>query len=68
MRPHRGSGRVQVVVVGVAAAAELPLQRRAHVAGREVHQRQRQQRARRLIQPRSLQQERRLILQSSILK
>ena len=54
--PHWWRGRVQVVVIRVAAPAELPLQRRANIAGREVHQRQRKQRPRRLLQPRRLQQ------------
>lgn len=45
---------MQVVVIGVAAAGDLPVQRGAHVAGRKVHQRQCMQRARCLIQPRRL--------------
>lgn len=51
---HQGRCRVEVVVVGVAAARKLPLDGCAHVARREVHQRQRKQRPGRMLQPRSL--------------
>lgn len=44
-----------MVIIGVAATGELPFQRGAHIAGREIHEWQCMQRTRCLIQSRRLQ-------------